>query len=181
MRIANLVKKAKKGNKEALLQLIMLQKEDYYKLAYTYMGNNHDAMDVMEDMIVCLYENIHQLKKENSFYSWSKTILVNNCKSLLKSQQKLLLVEEWNEYKESEKEYASTINSIHNKDQKMDIQQLLTTLNEHQAEAIRLKYFHDLDYQSISDMTNVSVGTVKSRIFHGLKKLKIQYGGKIYE
>lgn len=89
MEVIRLVKKAKRGNKEALLQLIMNQKDDYFKLAYTYMGNQHDAMDAMEDMIVRLYENIHQLKKENSFYSWSKTILVNSCKSLLKNGKNL--------------------------------------------------------------------------------------------
>ena len=52
MYVVRLVKKAKKGNKEALLQLIMAEKDAYYKLAFTYMGNTHDAMDAMEEMIV---------------------------------------------------------------------------------------------------------------------------------
>lgn len=39
-----LVQKAKKRNKKALLQLVMQQKDDYYRLAYSYMGNSHDAM-----------------------------------------------------------------------------------------------------------------------------------------
>nr|WP_318281162.1 RNA polymerase sigma factor [Paenibacillus bovis] len=96
MAVSRLVKKAKKGNKEALLQLIMKQKDDYYRLAYSYMGNEHDAMDAMEDMIVRLYENIQHLKKNDSFYSWSKTILVNGCKSLLRNRQSVVLVDEWN-------------------------------------------------------------------------------------
>jgi len=56
---------------------------------------------------------------------------------------------------------------------------LLATINENQAEAIRLKYFFDLDYQTISDITKVPIGTVKSRIFEGLKRLRSQYGGEI--
>ena len=88
MKVVRLVRKAKKGNKEALLQLIMDQQDDYYRLALTYMGNTNDAMDAMEEMIVSLYENLHQLKKETAFYSWSKTILVNRCKKMLKKQQK---------------------------------------------------------------------------------------------
>ncbi len=177
MDVIRLVKKAKRGDKEALLQLIMNQKDDYYKLAYTYMGNQHDAMDAMEDMIVRLYENIHQLKKENSFYSWSKTILVNSCKSLLKKRKKLVLVDEWEERPDIEMEQPSKVNHFENSEQQIDIQQLLLNLNEQQAEAIKLKYFRDLDYQTISVLTNVSVGTVKSRIFQGLKKLKKQFGG----
>lgn len=51
-----LVKKAQNGNKEALLQLILAKQDDYYRLAWSYMKNEHDALDVMEDMIVILYE-----------------------------------------------------------------------------------------------------------------------------
>ena len=61
----------------------------------------------------------------------------------------------------------------------MDIKELLIHLNEHQKEAIQLKYFHDLDYQTIADMTTVPIGTVKSRIFQGLKKLRDHYRGDV--
>lgn len=181
MDVSRLVKKAKKGNKEALLQLIMKQKDDYYKLAYTYMGNQHDALDALEDMIVSLYENIHQLKKDHSFYSWSKTILVNSCRSLLKKRQKVVLVEVWNEQMEIEHNVLSSTNPYKSREQQLDLQQFLKILNPNQAEAIKLKYLHDMDYQTIAEITNVSIGTVKSRIFEGLKKLKNLYGGNDYE
>ena len=174
MDVQKMVKKAKKGNKEALLQLIMNQKDDYYRLAFTYMGNKHDAMDAMEDMIVSLYEKIHQLKKEEAFYSWSKTILANSCKTLLIKQNKSQLIDDWTTYTDT---VPSSENPYHKIEQNIDIKQLLTSLNDKQAEAIKLKYLLDLDYETISVMTNVSVGTVKSRVFEGLKKLKNLYGG----
>ena len=180
MNVVRLVKKAKKGSKEALLQLVMAEKDAYYKLALTYMGNSHDAMDAMEDMIVKLYENIAQLKKEEAFYSWSKTILVNGCKALLRKQNKLVLMEQWHTANESGSDVAlagSLSDPYKDSEQQMDIQAMLLHVNEQQREAIRLKYFHDLDYESIANMTNVSVGTVKSRIFQGLKKLRKYYGG----
>ncbi len=58
MNEVRLVKQAKKGNKEALLQLIMAEKDVYYKLALTYMGNSHDAMDAMEEMIVSFMKRL---------------------------------------------------------------------------------------------------------------------------
>lgn len=51
-----LVKKAKNGDRDALVRLIMNQKKDYYKLAYAYLENREDALDGMEDMIVILNE-----------------------------------------------------------------------------------------------------------------------------
>ena len=62
MKDVRLVKKAKKGNKEALIMLIMDNKMEYYKLAYTYMKNKEDSLDALQEMIVILYEKIHTLK-----------------------------------------------------------------------------------------------------------------------
>lgn len=75
------------------------------------------------------------------------------------------------------KEQHNDGNPFLQREQQIDIYQILSTLNEQQAEAIKLKYLRDLDYQSIAEITNVSVGTVKSRIFQGMKKLQSQFGG----
>src|SRR4051812_8085117 len=172
----NVIRLVKKGSKEALLQLIMAEKDVYYRLALTYMENSHDAMDAMEEMIVKVYENIDQLKKEEAFYSWSKTILVNCCKSMLRKQKRLVLIDDWHS---SNPGHVQTSNPYLSSDRQMDIKELLIHLNEQQKEAIQLKYFHDLDYQTIADMTSVSIGTVKSRIFQGLKKLRDHYRGDV--
>lgn len=177
MRAIRLVKKAKKGNKEALLQLIREQQDDYYRLALTYMGNPHDAMDAMEDMIVSLYHHIPQLKKEEAFYSWSKTILVNQCKQLLRKRKKVVLMENAEEISGLLYDPTDVPDFFQQSEQQMDIQRMLSRLNTHQKEAIELKYLHDLDYQTIADITQVSVGTVKSRVFEGLKKMRNHFGG----
>lgn len=171
MKVVRLVKKAKKGNKEALLQLVMDQRDDYYRLALTYMGNENDAMDAMGEMIVSLYANIHQLKKVESFYSWSKTILVNSCKQMLRKRKTIVLMDEWEPTESAHDPHLQS-------EQHMDIQEMLKCVNEHQKEAIQLKYMHDLDYETIAEMTNVSVGTAKSRVFQGLKKIREQYRGE---
>lgn len=181
MNVVRSVKRAKKGDKEALLQLIMAEKDAYYKLAFTYMGNEHDAMDAMEDMIVSLYDKIEQLKKEEAFYSWSKTILVNCCKSLLRKQKRLVLIEDWIVADESEIRQTESSDPYRSRDQLMDIQTLLLHINIDQREAIQLKYLHDLDNQTIADMTDVSIGTVKSRIFQGLKRLRDLERGDVDE
>ncbi|MBV6684908.1 RNA polymerase sigma factor [Rossellomorea marisflavi] len=174
MNFRSAVKKAKKGSKDALLQLIMEEKENYYRLAYVYVGNEHDAMDAMEDMIVTVYEKIHQLNDPDAFYSWSKTILVNLCKTMLRKQNRLVLKEEWSDEGESS-------NPLENSDRDMEIQDMLLQLNEHQAEAIRLKYILDLDYSTAAKVMGVSVGTAKSRVFQGLKKLRETFGGTAHE
>ncbi|NHN32665.1 RNA polymerase sigma factor [Paenibacillus agricola] len=175
MDVVNAVKKAKKRDKEALLQLILAEKEAYYRLAYSYMRNEADAMDVLQEMIVRLYERIGQLKKEESFYTWSKTILVNQCKNSLKRNNKVIPLGDQSDVNKGH--ISSTgISDYRQVEEQMDLQALLTHLNADQREAIQLKYYHDLDYGSIAAMTRVSMGTVKSRIYQGLQKLRALYG-----
>lgn len=178
MRIVRLVKQAKKGDKEALLALIAEQQDAYYRLAYSYMGNSHDAMDVVEDMIVSVYQSIHQLKKEESFYSWSKTILVNRCKKVLQQQNRVVLMETPEESNSQTSGKQHMPDAILTSEHRMDTADMLSVLNPTQRESIELHYFHDLDLQTIAASTQVSIGTVKSRIFQGLKKMREKFGGE---
>lgn len=173
MDVIDLVRKASYGDREALISLVMDRKSEYYKLAYVYMGNKEDAMDAMEDMIVILHENINKLKKQESFYSWSKTILVNCCKNIIRSNKKILLVDDCNE--------IEFIENYTSREQTIDIEKAMKRLNLYQQEAIRLRYYMDMDYESIASLTKTPIGTVKSRISIGLKKLKEIFGGENYE
>ncbi|SDK92417.1 sigma-70 family RNA polymerase sigma factor [Natronincola ferrireducens] len=171
METGDLVKKAKLGDKEALVELIMAQQQEYYKLAYVYTQNREDALDALEDMIVILYKKVKSLKKEEAFYSWSKTILVNSCKKTLKQRKKLVYLEGWERQEER--------NPIENREEALDLEKELRKLSSHQQEAIKLRYYMDLDYETISKITKVPLGTVKSRISTGISKLKKALGGEI--
>ena len=164
-----LVKQAKKGDKEALLELVMAQQIEYYKLAYVYMKDKDQALDALQDMIVILYENISKLKKEESFYSWSKTILVNLCKNKLKKNKRLISIEEIKE-QAVEEVYDNT-------DDKIVLDKYLSKLSDKHQEVIKLRYYLDLDYETISNILKIPLGTVKSRLNIGMKQLKESLGG----
>lgn len=170
MNIDELVIKAKNKDKEALLTLVLERKNELYKLAYIYTENKEDALDAMEDMIVILYQKISKLNNNDVFYSWCKTILINCCKDILRKRNNLLVLEEIDE--------SALEQDYENHERQLDINYYLKKLNENQQEAIKLKYFMDMDYESIAKVSNVPVGTVKSRIFNGLRKLKEYIGGE---
>lgn len=170
MDIKLLIKQAKKGDKEALLMLVIKQQSEYYKLAYVYMKDKDDALDAMQDMIVIIYENISKLKKEDSFYSWSKTILVNSCKNKLKKNKKLIYLEDIKE---------QTIDEVYdNPDDKIVLDKYLSQLSDKHQEVLRLRYYLDLDYEAISEILKIPLGTVKSRLSIGIKQLKESLGGE---
>lgn len=173
MEINELIYQAKNGDKEALLSLVMAQQADYYKLAYVYMKNKEDALDALQDMIVILYDNISKLKKEDAFYPWSKTILVNSCKNKLKKKKKVIYLDSINE--------EATDEIYEAPDDKIVLDKYISDLSEKHQEVIKLRYYLDLDYENISRILNIPLGTVKSRLNAGLKKLKEALGGEYIE
>lgn len=166
--LAWMVKEAKSGDKEVLISLIMRRKQDYYRLAYTYMQNQEDALDALEDMILKVYENIRKLKDPDSFYSWSKTILVNCCRTNLRRKDRVLLRREVPE--------GSADDVFSGIDEQVDMAEHWEKLNRKHREVLRLRYYLDMDYQAIAKLLKIPLGTVKSRIHAGLLKLKESMG-----
>lgn len=170
------VKRAKSGDKEALLELILEEKDNYYKLAFVYMRNEEDSLDVIQDMIIILYKEINKLKNLDSFYSWSKTILVNLCKKELKLKKKNedFMGNLKIEYKNSENK-----EELLEAEDKIYLSKLIEKLNEKQKEIIKLRYYLDYSYEEISIILDIPLGTVKSRINKGLNKIKKDFGGEL--
>lgn len=163
-----MIKRAKMGDKEVLIELMMSQKQDYYRLAYVFMKNQEDALDAMEDMILKVYENIQRLNDETAFYSWSKTILVNCCKNNLRRKNRVILIRNIPE--------GSHDDVFKVKDEQIEIEKQLMKLNQKYQEVLKLRYYLDMDYETMSAILKIPLGTVKSRIHTGLKKLKQSMG-----
>ena len=51
------------------------------------------------------------------------------------------------------------------------VRELVARLPERLSQAILLRYFEELSEKEVADRLGVPVGTVKSRLHHGLKKL----------
>lgn len=166
MELKYLVKKAKKGDKEALLQLILQEKDNYYRLAYVYMKNQVDSEDMVQDMIITLYDNIKNLRKEDKFYSWSKTILVNLCKKNLGNRNRVIPMES----------IEDEVVEFSGREDRMDLDHYLGRLGENHQEVIRLRYYLDMDYKAISELLEIPLGTVKSRLNAATEKLRSAIG-----
>ena len=165
MNTKKLIKRAKRGHKKAIVTLIMAQQHDYYRLAYIYVENEHDAMDALENMIVIIYHKIKQLQNEDAFYSWSKTILVNECRAILRQKKRMIFLED-------ETILEQTVDPIESFHLSYEIEHYLSILSPVQKEAISLKYLLDYDYETIATLTNTSVSTAKTRVFYGLQKIR---------
>lgn len=72
-----LIKKAIRQNPEAYGILISEYKEYLYKMAYLYIKNEQDALDIVDTTILKGFQNIHTLKNPDWFKTWITKILIH--------------------------------------------------------------------------------------------------------
>lgn len=158
------VKKAIRGDEKAFIDIIDDIKDKLYTTAYSYVKNEQDALDIVQETVYKAYISIDALKKPRYFNTWITRILINISINTINKNKKSTYLEEHNYIEEVEK----TIDI----DQKLDITNALDELDEKHKNVIQLKYFDDLTLNEISNKLDIPVGTTKTYLNRGLKRLR---------
>lgn len=158
----HLVRKAVAGDDDAFLQLMQIHRNVLYKTAFIYLKNEHDVLEALQEVTFRAYTKRHQVKEPSFFQTWLVRILLNYCMDTLKKQGKLSSL---NEYVEKEEHTSNE-----------ELVLALRALPSAQRELIHLKYFNDLKVSEIAKRLQIPEGTVKSRLHHTLKKIRVFMG-----
>lgn len=171
MELIEKVKLSQKGDKEVLTKLILKKKDMLYKIAFSYMKNEQDSLDVLQDTILDVYEKIKSLKKPKYFYTWLIRILINNCNDGYRKNRRNCFVDSSQAIQGDE--FSDTISD------RLDLQAAITCLDNFKQEIILLHLLEGLTFKEIAKMFNCSESTIKYRYYAGLKKMKnILLGGE---
>ena len=82
-----LIRKAKKGDKDAFCRLMDENVQSMYKIAAAYLKNDEDVADAIQDTILSCYENLRSLRKNRYFKTWLIRILINKCKDVIQKNK----------------------------------------------------------------------------------------------
>ena len=83
-----LVKKAKRGDAEAFIELIEQNKQSMYKVARGFLRDEEDVADAMAETVLICYEKIGTLRQSAYFKTWMIRILINQCKDMIRKRHK---------------------------------------------------------------------------------------------
>ncbi|WP_227940477.1 sigma-70 family RNA polymerase sigma factor [Alkalihalobacillus deserti] len=166
-----LIKKAIKGNKECLEELLVLHGDQLYRTAYLYVRNREDALDAVQEASYKAFLSIGQLKNENFFLTWLTKILINCAYDVLKKSKKELPLNNFVELTADKKEKRV---------ENLDLLEAVNRLNERHKNAIILFYFQDLPISEIAKVMNIPENTVKTYLSRGKERLKKLLGGMNY-
>lgn len=158
------VKKAIKGDRQAFLDLIEPQKDKLYKIAYTYVKNEQDALDVIQETMFKAYTGIDKLKKPKYFDTWLTKILINVSITTLNKNKNITYLEE--------STIVPSYNNVNEYEDKLDLENELDKLEKKYREVIVLRYFKDFTIKEISEILDIPLGTTKTYLYRGLESIR---------
>ncbi len=138
---------------------ILERKDKFYKIAWSYVYNHEDIEDILQNTMIKAYEKVNTLKNIRFFETWFISILINECRQILRNREKELLQKDIEIYDYHIDEY--------------NFFQEIYSIDEIFREAVVLKYIVGYSQEEISKILDIPIGTVKSRIYRGLKELRI--------
>jgi RNA polymerase sigma-70 factor, ECF subfamily len=157
--------KAKNNIENQIADHVIANKEIYYRLAYSYVKNADDALDIVQDSIYKALSSVASLKEPNYIKTWFYRIVVNTSLDFLRKQKKLVIVEE--------EALCSLDAGEIDYYEDFDLKKALEDLPDNYRSIVILRYFEDLKIEEIADILDENINTIKTWLYKSLKKLRI--------
>ncbi|BAB80265.1 sigma-70 family RNA polymerase sigma factor [Clostridium perfringens] len=149
-----LIKESMKGNKESFGILIKNNKEYLYKMAFLYVKDEQDALEVIHETVYRAFLNIEKLKKAKFFNTWITRILINVSIDFLKKKGKNEMLDESTPIRKERCEIST--------EEKLDLYNAIDLLNDNYKTVIIMMYFNDMKIKDISKVMEIPENTVKT-------------------
>lgn len=152
--------------------LVTTYQKRLYQHIRTILYNHEDTDDVLQNTFIKVYQNIHTFKGDSQLFSWIYRIATNEALTQLKKRAKQNELSP-TEYNEAQLENLRADALFDGDEAFIKLQKAVATLPEKQQLVFKMRYFEDLDYQSISEIVDTSVGGLKASYHHAVKKIEL--------
>src|SRR5262249_32317758 len=134
------------------------------------------AEDLVQETLVEAWKSLHRYNGSCRFYTWLCAILLNRHRNLFR-RKRLLWFSQFGGQPDKDLEQMrasepSPDEAAEVREQAQIVQNCITALPARQQQVIYLRFYADDSLEGIASALGCSVGTVKSRLFHALEKLR---------
>lgn len=139
--------------KQSLLSLIENDQEKFYRIAFSYVKNREDALDILHNAVV------------KALQTWFYRILVNESVTFLRKNKKWIPLDGLTGGEPAQSEPG--------RERYIDLYSEIDRLPPKLKTILILRYFEDMQFHTIAEITATNESTVKSRLYKALKILRI--------
>ncbi|MCO7125412.1 sigma-70 family RNA polymerase sigma factor [Sporolactobacillus shoreicorticis] len=159
---------AAKKREEQFTKLLTSCHSELYRTAWRYLKNEQDALDALQEVVCRTYTHFHKIKKTNYARTWMIRIMINYCLDELRRRKRFIPVDSIPDQTGDVRDPAASL----------DFEILVHQLSVNDQIIIILKYNHQYTLSEIAEGLDLPLGTVKTRLNHGLTQLRRYLAGE---
>ncbi len=166
-----LIKSFVNGDESSFNRLAVKYRERIYWHARRMTGNHVDADEIVQEVLMVLYNKLKTFEFKSSLYTWIYTITNTRSINYLK-KKRLRNFFSLDDITNKKFEQKDVIDNLESKQKVEKIESALQKLPVKQREVFVMRNFDELSYEEIAHITGKSIGTLKANHFHALNKIK---------
>lgn len=159
----DLIKRSKKGDKNAFMALMDEHRQMLYNTALLMLKNEDDVLDAMQDTVLSCWENLPTLRENRYFKTWLTRILMNKCYDILRQKQWISDVEPPEQLQERDL------------DTSLDVKDAMAKLSVDDRVLLSLFYYDGLSVKEIAAALSITEGAVRTRLNRSRNRFKRSY------
>lgn len=151
--------------------LVRTYQQRVYWLVRKMVIDHDDADDLTQEVFVKIHKAIDNFREDSQLFTWIYRIATNECLSFLNKKKKRFFLP----IEDVAGELTAKIDSsshIGGDEIEKKLQKALLTLPDKQRLVFNLKYFEDMPYEEMAEVTGTSVGALKASFHHAVKKIE---------
>ncbi|WP_071396678.1 RNA polymerase sigma factor SigW [Bacillus tuaregi] len=175
------VKQVLKGDRNAFGEIVEIYKDKVFQLSFRMLGNRHEAEDIAQEAFIRAYVNIQSYNINLKFSTWLYRIATNLCIDRIRKKKpdyyldaEVAGTEGLTMYSQIPSKTRLPEDDVESLELQDTIQREISNLPEKYRTVIVLKYIEELSLNEISEILEMPLGTVKTRIHRGREALRKQ-------
>jgi len=151
-----------------LIEYIKTHQEQFYRIAYSYVKNQHDALDIVQTSVEKALRASDRIKEPKYLSTWFTRILINTSIDHLRKRKREVPMDEMDVWMGGVQEKSMD---------QLDLFDALDVLNPDEKSLVILRFFEDLRFQDMAKVLDMNINTVKTKTYSILKKLRMEWEG----
>ena len=161
------------GDRQAFNELVIKYQQKIINTSFAMLSDYEDACDAAQEVFVKVYRSINSFRGDSSLSTWIYRITKNVCSDFLRKRREstLSIDNDDTALQVSDDSYLPDKTTERNEVHKL-LMKAISELDENSRIVLVLYEMDDLSYDEISEVLNLPIGTVKSRLKRAREKLK---------
>ncbi len=151
--------------------LVRKYQEKVYWVIRKMVIDHEDTDDLVQEVFIKVWKNLEKFKEASQLYTWIYRIATNESLTFLRKKRKRFFLS----VVDVEAELAVKIDdssSLGGDEIQKKLQKALLKLPDKQRLVFNLKYYEEMKYEQIAEITDTSIGGLKASYHHAVKKIE---------